>query len=103
VTVRALGAQADGRGALTRDPRIASPEEVAIFAARLGDTVLRRPAGDVEAEVAAADHAHREAKRKARKKLLKARHHKHVEQIRAKLAELRAKLDRHKQGAAMGS
>lgn len=57
----------------------------------------------VIAEVAAAEHAHREAKRTAHKELLKSRHHKHVEQIRAKLAELRAKLDRHKQGATAGS
>lgn len=71
--------------------------------AQLGGTVLRRLAGDVEAEVAAAEDAHREAKRTARKQLLEARHHKHMEQIRAKLAELRAKLDRHKQAAATGS
>jgi hypothetical protein len=47
--------------------------------------------------------AHREAERMARTELLKARHHKHVEEIRAKLADLRAKLDRHKQAAATGS
>jgi hypothetical protein len=68
--------------------------------ARLGGTVLRRPAGDVEAEVAAAEHAQREAKRKARKELLHARHEKHMEHIRAKLAELMAKLHRHKKAAA---
>jgi uncharacterized membrane protein len=80
-----------------------SPEVVDAAMTRLGGTVLRRPAGDVEAEVAAAEDAHREAKRQARKELVEARHHKHVEQIRAKLAELRAKLDRHKQAAPTGS
>jgi uncharacterized membrane protein len=92
-----------GHEALLAEVSEQSPEVLDTAMARLGGTVLRRAAGDVEAEVAAAEHAHREAKRKARKELLEARHHKHVEQIRAKLAELRAKLDRHKQAAATGS
>jgi uncharacterized membrane protein len=92
-----------GHDALLAEVSEQSPEVVDAAMARLGGTVLRRPAGDVEAEVAAAEHAHREAKRTARKELVQARHHQHVEQIRAKLAELRAKLDRHKQGAAAGS
>ena len=66
---------------------------------RLDGTVLRRRSDDVEAEVAAAEHAQHEAKRKARKELLHARHEKHVHQIREKLAELMAKLHRHKKAA----
>jgi uncharacterized membrane protein len=92
-----------GHDALLAEVSEQSPEVVDAAMARLGGTVLRRPAGDVEAEIAAAEHAHRQAKRTARKELLEARHHQHVEQIRAKLAELRAKLNRHKQGAATRS
>jgi uncharacterized membrane protein len=92
-----------GHDALLAEVSEQSPEVVDAAMARLGGTVLRRAAVDVEAEVAAAEHAHRAAKRTARKELLEARHHQHVEQIRAKLAELRAKLDRHKRGAATRS
>jgi uncharacterized membrane protein len=92
-----------GHDSLLAEVSEQSPEVVDTAMGQLGGTVLRRPAGDVEAELAAAEDAHREAKRTARKQLLEARHHKHVEQIRAKLAELRAKLDRHKQVPAVGS
>jgi uncharacterized membrane protein len=77
-----------------------SPEVIDTAMARLGGNVLRRPADDVEAEVAAAEHAQREAKRKARKELLHARHEKHLERIREKIAELMAKLHRHKKVGA---
>jgi uncharacterized membrane protein len=76
-----------------------SPEVIDTAMTRLGGTVLRRRSSDVEAEVAAAERAQREAKRKARKELLHARHERHVHQIREKLAELMAKLHRHKQAA----
>jgi len=72
-----------------------SPEVIDTAMVRLGGTVIRRAADDVEAEVAAAEHAQREAKRKARKELLHARHDKHIEHIRARIAELMAKLHRH--------
>lgn len=73
-----------------------SPEVIDTAMARLGGTVLRRPVGEVEAEVAAAEHAQRAAKRKARKELMHARHEQHLEHIRAKIHELMAKLHRHK-------
>ena len=73
-----------------------SPEVIDTTMAGLGGTVLRRDAGDVEAEIAAAEHAQREAKRKARKELLHTRHEKHIEHIREKISELMAKLHRHK-------
>ena len=84
-----------GRNALLAEVSEQSPEVIDTAMARLGGTVLRRPAGDVEAEVAAAEHAQREAKRKARKELLHARHEKHMDHIREKIAELKAKLHRH--------
>jgi uncharacterized membrane protein len=79
-----------------------STEVIDTAMARLGGTVVRRAASEVEAEIAAAEHAQREAKRKARKELLHARHEKHVERIREKLAELMAKLHRHKKAPANG-
>jgi uncharacterized membrane protein len=89
-----------GHNALLAEVSEQSPEVIDAAMTRLGGSVLRRPSGDVEAEVAAAEHAQREAKRKARKELLHARHEKHMEHIRAKLAELMDKLHRHKKAAA---
>jgi uncharacterized membrane protein len=88
-----------GHNALLAEVSEQSPEVIDTAMARLGGTVLRRRSGDVEAEVAAAEHAQREAKRKARKELLHARHEKHVHQIREKLDELMAKLHRHHKAA----
>lgn len=85
-----------GHNALLAETSEQSTEVVDTAMARLGGTVVRRPASEVEAEIAAAEHAQREAKRKARKELLQTRHEKHVERIREKLAELMAKLHRHK-------
>jgi uncharacterized membrane protein len=85
-----------GHNALLAEVSEQSPEVIDNAMTRLGGTVLRRRSDDVEAEVAAAEHAQREAKRKARKELLHARHEKHVDQIREKIADLMAKLHRHK-------
>jgi uncharacterized membrane protein len=96
---------------ISKSVRVGSPalladvieeSQVAIDAAmaNLGGTVLRRSAGDVQAEVAAAEEAQREAKKKARKELHDARHKKQKEEIDAKVADLRAKLDRQKKPAA---
>ena len=85
-----------GQDALLAEVSEQSPEVIDTAMGKLGGTVLRRPVGEVEAEVAAAEHAQREAKRKARKELIHARHEKHLEHIRAKIAELMAKLHRHK-------
>lgn len=89
-----------GHEALLAEVSEQSPEVVDAAMARFGGTVLRRLASYVEAEVAAAEHAQREAKRKARKELLHARHEGHMERIREKLAELMAKLHRHKKVSA---
>jgi uncharacterized membrane protein len=88
-----------GHNALLAEVSEQSPEVIDAAMTRLGGTVLRRRSDDVEAEVAAAEHAQREAKRKARKELLHARHEKHIHQIREKLAELIAKLHRHHKAA----
>jgi uncharacterized membrane protein len=85
-----------GHNALLAEVSEQSPEVIDTAMAGLGGTVLRRLASEVEAEIAAAEHAQCEAKRKARKELLHARHEKHIEHIREKLAELMAKLHRHK-------
>jgi uncharacterized membrane protein len=88
-----------GRNALLAEVSEQSPEVIDAAMTRLGGTVIRRRSDDVEAEVAAAEHAQREAKLKARKELLHARHEKHIHQIREKLAELMAKLHRHSKAA----
>jgi uncharacterized membrane protein len=88
-----------GSTGLLADVAEADPVAIDAVMANLGGTVLRRSAGDVQAEVAAAEEAQREAKKKARKELLDARHKKQKEEIDAKLADLRAKLRREKKPA----
>jgi uncharacterized membrane protein len=84
-----------GHNALLAEVSEQSTEVIDTAMARLDGTVVRRLASEVEAEIAAAEHAQREAKRKARKELLHARHEKHMDRVREKLAELMAKLHRH--------
>jgi hypothetical protein len=66
----------------------------------LGGTVLRRSAADVRAELAAAEEAAHEAKKKARKELRDAKKKKEKDEIDGKLAALKSKLGRHKEPAA---
>ena len=80
-----------------------SPEAVDAVMAHLSGTVVRRSAGDVEMEVAAAEDAQREAKKKARKELREARHKKQKDEVDAKIAALKAKLPGHKQVAGASS
>jgi uncharacterized membrane protein len=77
-----------------------SPVAIDAVMANLGGTVVRRSEGDVQAEVAAADEAQREAKKKAREELRDAHHKMRKEEIDAKLAELRAKLTGQKKPAS---
>jgi len=88
-----------GHPCLLADVIEESPVAIDAAMAQLDGTVLRRSAGEVRAEVAAAEEAQREAKKKARKELREARHNKQKEEIDAKLADLRAKLDRQKKPA----
>jgi len=69
-----------------------SPDVVDAAVEQLGGTVVRRPAEDVEAEIAAAEDAQRAAKMAARKHLQEQRRAQAKERIQEKLAELRAKL-----------
>jgi uncharacterized membrane protein len=72
------------------------PAAVDAVMAHLGGTVVRRSVSDVELEIAAAQDAQREAKKKARDELREARHKQHKDDIDAKIAELKAKLPGHK-------
>jgi uncharacterized membrane protein len=60
--------------------------------ARLGGQVMRRSVDDVEAEIAAAQKAQRDARKAARKQLHKARHDKDEAEIRSKVDALKSKL-----------
>ena len=68
-----------------------------------GGTVVRRSAADVELEMAAAETARHEAKENAACELRPARRRKHQEAADAKIAELKAKLHRHKNPAGARS
>jgi uncharacterized membrane protein len=76
-----------------------SPEVIDAAMARLGGEVLRRPAVDVEEEIAAAEEAQRKAKHEARKELHKAHVEKAKANAHAKVEEMKAKLHRPKSGA----
>jgi uncharacterized membrane protein len=80
-----------------------SPEAIDAVMARLGGTVLRRSAADVEVEVANAEEAQRAAKKKAQKELREAHHKHHKEEVDAKIAELKSKLHRHDKAPASSS
>jgi uncharacterized membrane protein len=77
-----------------------SPEVIDAAMARLGGEILRRPAVDVEEEIAAAEEAQRKAKHEARKELHKARVEKTKADTHAKVEEMKAKLRRPKAGAS---
>jgi uncharacterized membrane protein len=89
-----------GSTGLLADVAEETPVAIDAAMAKLGGTVVRRSAGDVQAELAAAEEAQREAKKQARKELRDARHKKQKAEIDAKLADLKAKLNRHKKPAA---
>ena len=89
-----------GSTGLLADVNEESSAAIDAVMANLGGTVLRRSAADVQAEVAAAEEAQSEAKKQARKQLRDARLKKHKDEIDAKLADLRAKLERQKKPAA---
>jgi uncharacterized membrane protein len=80
-----------------------APEAIDAVMARLNGTVVRRSAADVELEVAAAEDAQREAKKKARNELREARNKKRKDEVDAKVAELKAKLSGHKKVAGTRS
>jgi uncharacterized membrane protein len=81
-----------GRATLLAQVTEQSPEVVDAAMAELGGTVLRRPVADVEAEIAAAEHAQHEAKHQATQELVRARREHTKDQVQAKLGQLKAKL-----------
>ena len=76
-----------------------SPEVIDAAMARLGGQVMRRPASEIEQELAAAQDAQLKAEREARAELYKARVEKSKEGAHAKVEELKAKLHRTEAGA----
>jgi uncharacterized membrane protein len=70
--------------------------------AEIGADVLRRPVVDVEAEIAAAEAAQKAARKQARKVLREHRRATHRDEIRAKIASLKAKLP-HRARAEAGA
>jgi uncharacterized membrane protein len=89
-----------GPAGLLADVSEPSTEVVDTAMQGLGGTVLRRSVDDVEAEIAAAEQAQREAKKKARKDLRDARHKKQKDEVDAKVAELKTKLHPRKHAGA---
>ena len=77
-----------------------SPEVIDAAMARLGGQVMRRPASEIEQEIAAAQDAQRKAESEARAELHKARVEKSKEDAHAKVEELKAKLHRTEAGTA---
>jgi uncharacterized membrane protein len=91
------------RTALLAEVTEQSPEIVDAAMARLGGTVLRRSVDAVEAEIAAAEKAQREAKQQATKELLRGRHERSKEQVRATVEQLKAKRPHHEKAASPGA
>jgi uncharacterized membrane protein len=89
-----------GPASLLADVLEESPVAIDAVMANLGGTVLRRSGPDVRAEIAAAEEAQREAKKKAGKELREARKKKQKDEIDAKLDALKTKLGRGKEPAA---
>ncbi len=88
-----------GHTALLAEVDEQSPEVIDAAMVGLGGSVVRRSLGDVEAEIAGAEEAQREAAKAARKQLHAAQREERVDKIHAKLDELKAKLPLHKQQA----
>ena len=83
-----------GRTALLAQLTEPSHEVVDTAMARLGGTVLRRPVEDVEAEIAAAEKAQRDAEREADKELVRSRKEHDKASVHATVEQLKSKLPR---------
>jgi uncharacterized membrane protein len=91
-----------GHAALIAQADEQSPHVVDEAMTRLGGTVLRRTADDVQAEIAAAEDAQQAAAKEARKRLREQRREQTKEKIHARIEELKAKLRRRPVGAGQG-
>ena len=89
-----------GRTALLAVVDEPNAEVVDAAMSTLGGTVVRRPVAEVQAEIAAAEKAERQAEVEARKELVRGRKERDSAAIQAKLAEIKAKLRRTPSGAA---
>ena len=89
-----------GHTALLAEVDERSPEVLDTAMAQLRGTMIRRPVFEVEAEIAAAEEAEREAQRKATKELVDGRRQRSKEEVHAKLAQVKAKLPRGEQTAS---
>ena len=92
-----------GHTALLAEVAEQSPEVLDAAMATLSGTVLRRRVFDVEAEIAVANEAQREAKHKARVELRKQREAERKEKVHAKVEDLKLKLHVHKPAAHASS
>ena len=80
-----------------------TPDVIDAEMAELGGTVLRRSVSDVEAEIAAAEKAQREAKRRALRELLQGRHERDKEAIHAQVEKLQTKLHHGEKAPSTGA
>lgn len=85
-----------GRTALVAEVIEPSHEVINVTMARLGGEVLRRPAADVQAEIAVAQEAQREARHEADKQLRSAHREQRKQEVQAKVADLESKFHRPK-------
>jgi uncharacterized membrane protein len=69
-----------------------SPAALDSAMAELGGHVLRQPLRDVEAEVAVADKAQRQAEKEARRQLIEARSEMRKDEVQAKVEEMKTRL-----------
>jgi hypothetical protein len=92
-----------GRNAVLAQVVEQSPEVLDASMQRLSGTVLRRPAYEIESEIASAQEAQREAKKEARKKLREARHDERRDDAHAKVEELKSKLHPDRKPATTSS
>lgn len=81
---------------------VSEPDPLVIDAvmARLGGMIVRRPIIDVEAEIASAENAQAEARRRARRELRDARRKEHADEAHARVEALKAKLHHQPQKVA---
>ena len=92
-----------GHTALLAEVTEQSPEVVDTAMAQLGGTVLRRPVVEVEAEIAAAEKAQRQAQSKATEELLDGKRERSKQEIHAKVEQLKGKLAHRDEAATAAS
>jgi uncharacterized membrane protein len=92
-----------GRNSLIAVVAEQTPDVIDAAMAQLSGSVVRRPVYDVEDEIATAQEAQREAKKKARAQLREARQQKTRAEAHAKVEELKGKLHHESRAATRSS